>query len=315
MKILVTGANGFIGQALCPYLRARGFDVVSVVRRPTGLLDTVIAGDDDEWMEALKGCSAVIHLAGRAHVMNDRSTEPLQVFRANNVAPTLRLAQQAAAAGVRRFVFMSTIKVNGESTGPGRSFTEVSPPAPSDPYAVSKWEAEQGLHEFAERSGLEVVVIRPPLVYGPGVKGNFASLIKWVTLGVPLPLGAVHNRRSLIGIGNLIAFATLCADLVASPHARGETFLVSDGDAISTTDLLRKVAVAFGCQSRLLPIPAWLMHGCARVTGQSAKIDRLLESLLIDDTKARHLLGWTPSVTIDDQLRLMATAQRINLSL
>ena len=306
MKILVTGANGFIGRALCAHLRANGFKVVAVVRQPGESPDEVVCNTDHAWSTALAGCDTVIHLAGRAHVMQDEEPNPLHTFRANNVAPTLQLAQRAVAAGVRRFVFMSTVKVNGESTAPGHRFKPDDLPSPQDPYAVSKREAEQQLAAFAANTGLEWVVIRPPLVYGPGVRGNFASLIRWVTRGTPLPLGAVRNSRSLVGLSNLVAFTTLCADINASPRAAGEVFLVSDGEDVSTTELLRRVASAYGCESRLLPVPAWLMRGAARALGQSAQIDRLLGSLLIDDSKARERLAWTPPLKINDQLRLMA---------
>lgn len=306
MKILVTGANGFIGRELCTHLRARGFEVVAVVRQPTDEPGEVVCESDGSWSLALAGCDTVVHLAGRAHVTHDQEPDPLQTFRASNVAPTLLLAQRAVSAGVRRLVFMSSIKVLGETTAPGCRFKPDDLPSPQDAYAASKWEAEQQLAQHAAHTGLEVVVIRPPLVYGPGVKGNFASLIRWVTRATPLPLGAVRNSRSLIGLSNLVEFTTLCADINASPNAAGEVFLVSDGEDISTTELLRRVATAYGHSSRLLPVPAWLLRGAARLVGRSAQADRLLGSLLIDDSKAREVLGWTPPVNIDEQLRRMA---------
>ncbi len=311
MKILVTGANGFIGRALCSHLRARGFEVVAVVRQPTDRPGEVVCDSDGSWSRALAGCDTVVHLAGRTHVMHDRAPDPLQAFRASNVAPTLLLAKRAVAAGVRRLVFMSAIKVHGESTAPGCRFKPDDVPSPQDPYAVSKWEAEQQLVQLAANSKLELVIIRPPLVYGPGVKGNFASLVQWVTRGTPLPFGAIRNMRSLIGISNLVEFTTLCADINASPNAAGEIFLVSDGEDVSISELLRRVAAAYQCPSRLLPVPAWLLRGAARLANRSAQADRLLGSLLIDDSKAREMLGWSPAVNVDEQLGRMATRPAI----
>lgn len=306
MKVLVSGANGFIGRALCPYLTSLGHTVVPVVRRPCNMDGEHVVGDELSWESALTGCDSVVHLAGRAHVMRDREKDPLPAFRLANVDATLDLANRAVEAGVRRLVFMSTIKVNGERTVPGSSFRPDDPPAPEDAYAVSKWEAEQGLQEIAVKTGLEVVVIRPPLVYGPGAKGNFSSLIRWGCMGIPLPLGAVHNLRSMIGLDNLLSFTALCADTGASPNAKGQVFLVSDGHDMSTTELLCKIMHAYGCTSYLLPVPVGLIRLAAWLTGKAALTDRLLGSLTVDDSKARELLGWHPQVSVDEQLRKMA---------
>jgi len=308
MKVLVSGANGFVGRALCLHLASIGQNVVPAVRRPCGMAGECVVEDEFSWKDALTGCKSVVHLAGRAHVMQDREREPLQAFRAVNVEATVDLAYRAVEAGVRRFVFMSTIKVNGERTASGVSFRADDTPAPEDPYAISKWEAEQRLHAIAEDTGLEVVIIRPPLVYGPGAKGNFASLIRWANRGLPLPLGAVHNRRSMIALDNLVSFTSLCADFHASPNVSGQVFLVSDGEDVSTTELMHRVARAYGYKSRLLPIPVGWMRFAARLVGQSALTDRLLGSLTIDDSNARELLGWRPQVSMDDQLRKMANA-------
>ncbi len=306
MRALVTGANGFVGRALCPHLVALEHEVVPVVRQPGGVVAERIVHDEASWKAALEGCDTVIHLAARAHIMHDSARDSLQRFRANNVDPTMELATLAVAAGVRRVVFMSSIKVNGEETVPGLRFRPDDPPCPKDPYAISKWEAEQGLLEIAQRTDLEVVIIRPPLVYGPGVKGNFASLIKWVKNGVPLPLGAVQNHRSMIALENLVSFTALCADIDASPNAKGQVFLVSDGEDVSTAELLRRVAKAYRCSNRLFSVPVGLMCSVARWVGKSSLADRLLGSLAIDDSKARQMLGWCPAVSMDEQLKRMA---------
>lgn len=306
MRVLVTGANGFVGRALCPHLVALGHEVVPVVRRQSSIADEVIVHGAESWITALKGCDSVIHLAARAHVMRDLERDPLQAFRADNADTTIELAKRAVETGVRRFVFMSTIKVNGEETAPGCSFSHDDPVDPKDPYAISKWEAEQGLLEMAKSTGLEVVIIRPPLVYGPGVKGNFATLIKWVKNGIPLPLGAISNRRSMIALDNLVNFTALCADIQASPNAKGQVFLVSDGEDVSTAELLRKVAKAYRCNSRLLRVPEGLMCMAARWMGKTSIADRLFGSLVIDDSKARQILGWHPPSSMDEQLQRMA---------
>lgn len=306
MRVLVTGASGFVGRALAPYLAGLGHEVVSTVRRPSGILHEYIVGNEASWMSALEGCDSVVHLAARAHVMREQERNPQQAFRVNNVDVTIELAARAVKAGVRRFVFMSTVKVNGEETAPGCSFRADDPPHPKDFYAVSKWEAEQGLLEIAQKTGLEVVIIRPPLVYGPGAKGNLASLIRWVKIGIPLPLGAVNNRRSMIALDNLINFTALCADFDASPNAKGQVFLVSDDDDVSTAELLRRVAKAYRCGGRLFLVPVVLMRHAAGWMGRTSTADRLLGSLVIDDSKAQQLLGWQPPVSMDEQLKKMA---------
>ena len=306
MKVLVSGANGFIGRALCPHLFSLGHSVVAAVRRSCGLNGQHIVGDKSSWMHALAGCSSVIHLAGRAHAMQDHEPDPLQAFRAANVVTTTELANRAVEAGVRRFVFISTIKVNGEETAPGCRFKPDDLTAPQDPYAISKWEAENGLLEIARKTGLEVVIIRPPLIYGPGVKGNFVSLIQWVKSGMPLPLGSIHNCRSMLALENLLSFAALCADIEASPNAKNQVFLVSDGEDVSTSELLRRVAKAYGRNSRLLPVPVGLLWFAARLIGKASLAHRLLGSLVIDGSKAREMLGWRPPVTMDEQLQKMA---------
>ena len=257
MKVLVTGANGFIGRALCAHLQQGGHQVVAAVRRPCGLVNELVVDENGStWAQALTGCDAVVHLAGRAHVMHEDAVDPLQAFRAANVNASARLALLAARAGVRRFVFMSSIKVNGEATQPGHPFTADDVPAPLDPYGVSKLEAEQGLREIELQTGMEVVIVRPPLVYGPGVKANFAAMMRWVARGVPLPLGAIHNARSMVSLDNLVDLLVTC---LKHPAAAGQTFLVSDGEDVSTTDLLRRTAQAMGKKALLLPVPALVL--------------------------------------------------------
>jgi nucleoside-diphosphate-sugar epimerase len=306
MKVLVSGANGFIGHALCSHLSFLGHLVVPAVRRSSGMKGEHVVGDKPSWMYALTGCSSVVHLAGRAHVMQADEREPLRAFRTVNVDTTIELANRAVEAGVRRFVFMSTIKVNGEETPPGCRFKPDDLPMPQDPYAIFKWEAEQRLLEIAKKTGLDVVIIRPPLVYGPGVKGNFASLIQWVKREMPLPLGATHNHRSMIALENLVSFTTLCADIAASPNAKDQIFLVSDGKDVSTSELLRRVAKAYGCNSRLLPVPVGLLWFTARLIGKASIVDRLFGSLVVDGSKAREMLGWHPPVSMDEQLQKIA---------
>lgn len=306
--MLVTGANGFVGQALCAHLAQAGVAVRPAVRQARRPAEWPVGhvNGQTHWAAALAGCRTVVHLAARVHVMHDRSADPLAAFREVNVAGTLNLARQAAQAGVRRFVFISSVKVNGEATPPGQPFTPAHAPAPQDAYGQSKHEAEQALWQVARDTGMEVVVIRPPLVYGPGAKGNFAQMVHWVRRGVPLPLGAVHNRRSLVALGNLVDLMALCAHPERSPQAANQTFLVSDGDDVSTTELLRRVAQAYGVPARLLPVPVGLMRGAAQLLGKAAVADRVFGSLQVDATHAHTLLGWTPPLTMQAQLRQMA---------
>lgn len=304
MKVLVTGANGFVGCALCPRLVELGYEVVPIVRQPSGIANEVIFHGPESWRAALEGCDSVIHLAARAHVMEDRERDPLEAFRANNLDTTIELAKRAAEAGIRRFVFMSTIKVNGEETALGSSFRPADPVDPKDPYAISKGEAEQMLWRIAANTGMEVVVIRPPLVYGPGVKGNFLRLMQAIDKRRPLPLGGIQNQRSLIYLGNLVHVIRLC---VTHPNAAGKAFLVSDGDDVSTPELVCRIAAALERQPFLLPVPDSWMRWAARVLGKQTVVDRLLGSLCVDITPLREELGWTPPYTM--QTGLKATAQ------
>ena len=242
----------------------------------------------------------VVHLAARVHVMNDGAADPLVEFRKVNVEGTFNLARQAVAAGVRRFVFLSSVKVNGECTLAGHAFDEAARPAPQDAYGLSKHEAEQGLRQIAAETGMEVVIIRAPLVYGPGVKANFASLVRGVRRGWPLPLGAVRNRRSLVGLGNLVDFIVTCT---THPQAANQTFLVSDGQDLSTADLVRALARATGVPARLPSVPVWALHGAAALLGKGDAVQRLCGNLQVDITKAREVLGWAPPVSVEEGLR------------
>jgi nucleoside-diphosphate-sugar epimerase len=257
-----------------------------------------------QWPAELRDRQVVMHLAARVHVMNESATNPLQAFREINTLGTLQLARQAAQAGVRRFIFVSSVKVNGEATVEGKPFTANDAPAPQDPYGISKAEAEVGLRQIAQETGMEVVIVRPPLVYGPGVKANFASLLRVVRRGIPLPLGWVtNNRRSLVALDNLVDLLITC---VHHPAAANQTFLVSDGEDLSTTALLRRMGQAMGQPTRLLPVPpACLMLG-AKLLGKTPVAQRLLGNLQVDITHTRETLGWTPPISVDEGLRRAA---------
>lgn len=307
MKILLTGASGFVGRAVVKTAQQRGLNIRSVFRslssaegHPEAVLVSGLDGAAD-WSHALQGVDVVIHAAARVHIMREEALDPLAEYRRVNMEGTLNLARQAATVGVRRFVFISSIKVNGEATAPGHPFTADNTPAPEDSYGVSKAEAESQLKLVAQDTGMEVTIIRPPLIYGPGVKGNFASLINWVRLGVPLPFGGVtHNRRSLVGLDNLVDLILLCVD---HPKAANQTFLISDGEDLSTTELLRKIGNALGRSARLLWVPAGAISLMAGLVGKKVISQRLLGSLQVDIHKTCELLDWKPSVAMDEGLR------------
>lgn len=316
MKVLVAGANGFVGRALMHRLcLMNGLQAVAAVRRVDVLTElgcSVVRVNDlsaqTDWSYALAGVDAVVQTAARVHVMNDRSSDPLAEFRRVNVEGTAALARQAATAGVRRFVFLSSIKVNGEFTEAGQPFTADDVPAPEDPYGVSKHEAEQLLRQIASETGMEVVIIRPPLVYGPGVKANFESMMKWLSRGVPLPLAAVtQNRRSLVALDNLVDLIVTCLN---HPAAANQTFLVSDGEDLSTTQLLKCMGTAIGRSARLFYLPSALLKLGATVLNKPGIYQRLGGSLQVDIAKTRQLLGWTPPVSVDEGLRRAAEGFR-----
>lgn len=298
LSILVTGASGFVGRSLCPALETAGYAVRAVGRDVVGDISPAT-----DWTPHLDGVDTVIHLAARAHVMSDIAAEPLEAYRHVNTGGTLNLARQAAAHGVRRMIFISSIKVNGEQTSPGRPFTAHDTPAPNDPYGVSKLEAESGLRALAAEAPLEVVIIRPPLVYGPGVKANFLSMMRWLDRGIPLPLGAVNNRRSMVNVDNLVDLIITC---IHHPAAAGQVFLASDGEDLSTTALLRRLGAALGKQARLIPVPTQVIAFAARLLGRQAITQRLFGSLQVDSSLAQTLLNWQPLVSVDEGLRRTA---------
>ena len=309
--ILVTGANGFVGKSLCAELLQQKFAVRTAVRSLNKQVDYVeraligTIGAETNWTAALKDIDIVIHLAARVHVMNDKALNPLEEFRQVNVESTLALAVQAAKAGVKRFIFISSIKVNGEFTVLDKPFTVQDAANPQDVYAISKYEAEQGLLLIARKTGMDVVIIRPPLIYGAGVKANFASMLKAVKQGIPMPLGAVYNKRSFVYVGNLVSLMVCC---IEHPAAKNQLFLVSDGHDLSTTELLQACARALGVKSRLLPVPQNLIEACATLLGKQSLAQRLCGNLQIDISKTYALLGWQPPITVADGLKTTALA-------
>lgn len=308
--ILVTGGSGFVGSALIKRLLSEHRDILAVGRSDVNLpVETVKVSSFSELGalgQRLGSIDVVVHCAARAHIMNDNTVDPLAEYRKVNVDGSLNVARHALEAGVKRFLFVSSIKVNGEHTPPGRPFTEEAAPAPEDPYGISKYEAERELQALCAETDMELVIIRPPLVYGPGVKGNFASMIRLMEKGLPLPLGAVRNKRSLVALDNLVDLIVTCVD---SPAAANQVFLAADGQDISTTELLRNVANAMGKPARLLPVPSGLLMLGASLFGKKAVAKRLLGSLQVDISKARELLGWQPPVSVEEGL---ARAVRVN---
>jgi nucleoside-diphosphate-sugar epimerase len=317
MKILLTGASGFVGGQIARECQRREIPLLPVFRTLSSAQqngqDAASAFIADfegnaDWLTALKGVDCVIHCAARVHVMQEKSHHPLAIFRKANVEGTLNLAKQAAVAGLRRFIFVSSIKVNGEFTEVGLPFTADDAPAPEDPYGVSKHEAEQALRQIAADTGMEVVIIRPPLVYGPGVKANFGSMMRWLTRGAPLPLAAViQNRRSLVALENLVDLIVTCLN---HPSAANQTFLVSDGEDLSTADLLRRMGAALGHPARLFYVPPSMLKLGAQAVNKPGIYQRLCGSLQLDISKTRRLLGWNPPVSVDEGLRRAAEGFR-----
>lgn len=310
-KLLITGSTGFVGRQLVSVLREDPTTDIRLLVRGIPKLphpqdDYAVLPDFsaiDAQHPALNNVQVVVHLASRVHIMNDSDPDPLEAFRRVNVGHTLQLARSAAAAGVKRFVFVSSVKVNGEGTTAGQAYRESDPPAPVDPYGISKMEAEEGLKVLAAQTGMEVVIVRPVLVYGPGVKANFESMMRWLRKGVPLPFGSLSNKRSLVALDNLVEFIKVCAE---HPAAANQTFLISDGDDVSTTELLQKLGDALHRRARLLPVPAWLLSQAAILLGQKSLSQRLCGSLQVDISKARSLLAWQPVVTVNEGLKKTA---------
>ena len=306
-KILITGASGFIGKRLMERLFKEGtFSIRACSRKKylgwSGGVEAVTVpaiNVGTEWEASLEGCEAVVHLAAKMHEMRNQDADTLLEFRRINVEGTLNLAKQAADCGVRRFVFLSSVKVHGESTMPDQPFTMLGPPNPEDAYALSKWEAEQGLRALEMESGMEVTILRPSLVYGPEVSGNFGSLLRWLKFGIPLPFGSINNRRSLVALDNLVDLIITCID---HPNGANKTFLVSDGEDLSTTQLLRRTAMAMGVTERLLPIPPPLLDLTFRMLGKPELSLRLLESLQVDLSFTKETLSWIPPLSVEEGL-------------
>lgn len=302
-RVLVTGAGGFVGRRLCEYLEDRGFAVTRAVRHADGAAGNTCAvgdiGPDTDWTAAVTDIDVVVHLAARVHVMDDYTAEPLAEYRRVNVEGTEQLALAGVGAGVRRFIYLSTIKVNGEATF-GRAFSSTRAPHPEDDYARSKLEAEDGLRRIAADTGLEVVIVRPPLVYGPGVRANFLRLLNWVDRGVPFPFLHVANRRSLVALDNLVDLLALC---ITHPHAVGRVLLVSDDEDVSIEELILRIAGLMGKRVRMVAFPVKLLHGVARLFGKQAAVERLTGSLQVDISDTREALSWSPPVTLDEALR------------
>jgi nucleoside-diphosphate-sugar epimerase len=316
MKLLITGANGFVGSAAARHM-ARAHEVIGQVRS----LASIESLPKDElptqpirWLEtdfnhisrmeeALHGCNAVLHTAARVHQVHETTSDPLAEYRLVNTQHTLALARAAAAQGVKRFVFLRSIKVNGEWTSPGKAYSADDAPAPVDAYGISKLEAESGLREIATQTGMQVVIVRPPLVYGPGVKANFLTLMRWLQRGVPLPLGAIHNQRSLVGMGNLLDLLQQC---LTHPNAANQTFMASDGHDVSTTELLTELARALDVKPHLVPLPQRWLERMLTLLGRADMVPRLCGDLRADIEKTRHLLQWTPPISLEQGLEATA---------
>lgn len=317
MRILLTGGAGFIGSALADAIcTGTGHELVLAGRSADGAaadsrvrsVSVGSLGPATDWRSALQQVEVVIHCAARVHVLREREPRPLDAFREVNVAGTARLARQAAEQGVRRFVFLSSVKVHGESSLPGSPFRAGDAYAPADAYAISKMEAEQALRALAAESGMELVIIRPPLVYGPGVGANFKAMMDWLGRGVPLPLASIHNRRSLVALDNLVDLVLLC---IEHPAAVGKALLVSDGEDLSTPELLRRLGLAMGRPARLLPVPPRWLEAGASLLGREALARRLCGHLQVDIGETCDLLGWSPPVCVDEALRRTAEAHRL----
>lgn len=304
-RILVTGATGFVGAAVVDRLVSEQRPVRGAIRRPSGKVCKVEVanvgdiGPNTDWRAALGDIDCVIHCAARPHVLHDETFDRLDAYRQINVAGTQRLAEHAVECGVRRIVFVSSIKVNGERTEPGTPFSVSDIAAPEDAYGQSKWEAERALHGIAARTGLEVVIVRPPLIYGPGVKGSFPRLLQLIRRGIPLPLGAVDNQRSLVALDNLVDLLVCCID---HPAAQGETFLVSDGEDLSTLDLVSRQCKLLGRPVHVIWVPIALLRIVGRLLGRSNEVNRLLDSLQVDISHTRLTLGWKPPISVDEGL-------------
>ncbi len=304
-KVLITGCSGFVGQHFLEVEKNSSLDILSAVRKGSykSSRDTVIVGDinaNTDWSDALIDVDVVIHMAARAHIMNDADVDPLKAYREVNTEGALNLARQAAEKGIKRFVFVSSIKVNGESTTGMTSFTENNALAPQDPYGFSKAEAEDGLRTISEKTAMEVVIIRPPLVYGPGVKASFRNLMKLALSNLPLPFGAIHNARSMVYVGNLVDFISKC---VVHPAAKNQTFIVSDGLDLSLCEMLTLMRSSMGKAVRLFSVPVYIFRFLGMLAGKRDVIDRLVGSLQVDSGKAKQLLDWKPPYSVEQGIK------------
>ncbi len=305
--LLITGANGFVGKQLCAELSRQGQAVRAAVRSKTSFVEnteTISIGDiniETDWSEALRGITVAVHLA--AAMLNAKDSKAYDALHKTNVEGTWNLARQAADAGVKRFIFISSIKVNGEMTPLGLPFSAEDKPLPIDAYGISKLEAEQSLKHLSEQTGMELVIIRPPLVYGPGVKANFRTLMRCLKMGIPLPLASVHNKRSFVAIENLLDLIITCID---HPAAANQTFLAADGEDMSTPELLQRLGVALGKPAKLIPVPIWLLKMAAQLLGKGDMAQRLVNSLQVDIGKTCERLGWQPPVSVEDALKKTA---------
>jgi nucleoside-diphosphate-sugar epimerase len=308
MRILLTGATGFVGHALSSQLLIQESFLTVVVRNCSNIfpksVDQIVLGDlsaNIDWENTIRNIDCIIHVAGKAHVIDTKKSSVLDEFRKINTIATLNLANRAAKSGVKRFIFISSIGVNGNQNS--KPFTEQDQPNPQEPYAVSKYEAEQGLFKISKKTGLEVVIIRPPLVYGLNAPGNFGRLLHWANVKhpIPLPFGSINNSRSLVALDNLVDFIVLC---ISHKKAANEVFLLSDGDDLSTTQLLQNILKIYNKKTLLLPVPVSLMLFFAKLIGKKSDAVRLFSSLRVDSSKARDLLEWKPIVTMKDQLKL-----------
>lgn len=309
-RIFVTGATGFIGQCLIKRLRDNGKGVTIAIRQQSASLVPPVfqfaeLSATQSWGAGIAGHDVIIHCAGRVHILNDPSDNPAAEFHRVNVEGTLNLARQAAAEGVRRFIFLSSVKVNGEQTFSGRPFTAFDNSAPEDAYGISKLKAEEGLKKIAEESGMELVIIRPVMVYGAEVKANFRSIMMLLNKGLPLPLGAIRNKRSFVYLENLVDLLEICID---HPAAAGEIFLVSDGEDLSTPEVVRRMGLAMGKPARMMSMPSAWLETIASWVGKTAVTQRLCGSLQVDISHTRDTLGWTPPVSVDDGFRVAACA-------
>lgn len=311
MKILLTGASGFLGKNLSASLAAKGHQVLGVVRKANlkskhmQLAHIVDIDGTTDWNNVALGCEVVIHTAARVHIQQKaNSAQTDNLYHTLNVDGTLNLARQAAAYGVRRFIFISTIKVNGERTAPGHPFRATDVPSPQDPYGVSKLKAEIGLREIAQQTGMEVVIIRPPLIYGRGVKGNFQTLLKFVTHRVPLPFGCItSNRRSFVGLDNLISLITVC---LSHPGAANQTFLVSDSEDVSTAELLKRLGKAVNRSPVLLPVSLNCLNWLMKLLRKTDAFEKIAGTLQVDISATCERLGWQPNVSLNEGLATIA---------